>query len=122
VYAPAGPGAPAAPQGEPLKVEPKKATQLDDNKAHLVVKLPDNAKLYVDDQLLKSGPSRRSFVTPDLQPGQAYYYVLRVEIERDGKPVSQSKRVIVRAGQNIEASFVDMPQEATARAGTEVGN
>jgi uncharacterized protein (TIGR03000 family) len=111
--------APAAPpQGEPLKVEPKKATQLDsvDSRAHLVVTLPEKAKLYVDENLMKSGATRRSFVTPELQPGSAYYYDVRVEVERDGKPVTQSKRIVVRAGQNIEASFVNMAQEATAVA------
>jgi uncharacterized protein (TIGR03000 family) len=104
-------------------VEPKKAALRDaaDNQAHLVVELPANAKLYVDDHLMKSTSTRRTFVTPELQPGQTYFYVLRAEVDRDGKTVSQSKRVTVRAGQLVQASFDTTEEVTTARADAEVG-
>jgi uncharacterized protein (TIGR03000 family) len=106
---------PPEKQGEQLETPPKKAAQLFDNQARLVVALPANAKLYVDDNLTKSTSSRRSFVTPELQPGQSYFYVLRAEVDRDGKTVAQSKKVTVRAGQTVETSFLDMGTEATTR-------
>src|SRR5262249_45141643 len=118
---PAQMGAPPAgapKEGEQLQVPPKKSAlrQFGDNQAHLLVELPVNAKLYVDDHLMKSTASRRSFVTPELQPGQTYYYVLRAEVDLDGKTVSETKRVTVRAGQQIQASFGDLETESTARA------
>jgi uncharacterized protein (TIGR03000 family) len=112
------PGTQEAPPVETIKEAPKKSVQgiTSENQAHLVVELPANAKLYVDDHLMKSTSNRRSFVTPDLQLGQAYYYILRAEVERDGKTLAQSRRVTVRAGQSSEISFADMGEQSTTRA------
>jgi uncharacterized protein (TIGR03000 family) len=87
-----------------------------DGQARLIVELPENAKLYVDDHLMKSASNRRSFITPELQAGQTYFYILRAEVDRDGKTVAQSKRVTLRAGQLVETSFVNMQAESTAQA------
>jgi uncharacterized protein (TIGR03000 family) len=83
--------------------------------AKVNVKLPSDAKLYVDDQLTASSNKEvRSFKTPALAVGQDYYYTMRAEYVRDGKPVSTSKRVIVRAGTTVDASF-DAPAAVAAR-------
>ena len=63
--------------------------------------------------------TRRTFNTPQLASGQAYYYIVRAEMVRDGKTVSASKRVIVKAGQEVKASFNDLATEATVRANTQ---
>src|SRR5579875_1946977 len=103
-----------APSGEQLappteeKKPKKEGTMLPTNKAKLVVELPANAKLFIDDKPMKVTSGLRSFNTPELEPGQAYYYMVRVETIRDGKPVSQTRRVIVRAGQIARADFKDM--------------
>ena len=74
--------------------------------AKVNVKLPADAKLYVDDQLTTSNNKEvRSFKTPALAVGQDYYYTMRAEYVREGKTVSTSKRVIVRAGSTVETSF-----------------
>ena len=86
------------------------------NKAKLVVELPPNSKLFIDDKPMKNTSGVRSFNTPDLEPGQAYYYMVRVETVRDGKTVSETRRVIVRAGQVARADFKDLESDAVRTA------
>jgi uncharacterized protein (TIGR03000 family) len=120
--APAAPGGPA-PAGEGLPYPPedtskgkKKETRAPTNKAKLVVELPENAKLFIDDKPMKAASGVRSFNTPELEPGQAYYYLVRVETVRDGKPISETRRVIVRAGQVARANFKDMESDVVRTA------
>jgi uncharacterized protein (TIGR03000 family) len=108
------------PAGAPEKAPPAKPSakpnassyQLPAVQAKLVVSLPADAKLYVDDQLMKATSARRVFRTPQLEAGQAYYYVLRAEVVREGKALAQTKRVIIRPGEDAEASFADLGQSA----------
>jgi uncharacterized protein (TIGR03000 family) len=90
---------------------PEKKTALD-TPARLVVELPADAKLYVDDQLMQTNSARRVFNTPALQAGQTYFYILRAEVEIDGKPVTESKRVLVRAGEEVKATFAELAAAA----------
>jgi uncharacterized protein (TIGR03000 family) len=88
------------------------------NSATLVVELPSDAKLFVDDKPTKStSASRRVFQSPSLEPGNKYSYVLRAELERDGKKYRQTKTIAVRAGQKTTASFAELGTVQTARAG-----
>jgi uncharacterized protein (TIGR03000 family) len=91
---------------EPIPAPEKKSSL--DTRARLIVDLPADAKLFVDDQPMKTASSRRVFRTPILEPGQAYYYILRAEIVRDGTTRTATKRVILRPGEEIEASFADL--------------
>jgi uncharacterized protein (TIGR03000 family) len=83
-------------------------------KAKLVVELPADAKLFIDDQPMKTPSAKRVFSTPTLQKGQAYYYELRAEIVRDGKTITENKRVVVSAGAEIPVTFTEL----LAAAGT----
>jgi uncharacterized protein (TIGR03000 family) len=86
-------------------------------KATLVVDLPANAKLFVDGMPVEEATAGvQSFDTPALQPGQLYYYTVRVETMRDGKPVSESRRILVHAGQVIRADFKELESEAVRTA------
>jgi uncharacterized protein (TIGR03000 family) len=84
------------------------------NRARLIVELPSDAKLYVDDRAMRTGVNPRTFHTPELEPGQLYFYDLRVEVVRDGKPVTESKRVVVKAGEVIRANFPKLETESVA--------
>ena len=66
--------------------------------ARVVVKLPEDARLFIDDDPCPLTSAKRSFDTPDLQPGVTYHYTIRVEVTRAGRAVKESKRVTVRAG------------------------
>lgn len=108
---------PAAPEKVPAP-KPEK-TGAAPSQAKLIVQLPTDAKLYIDDHLMKTTSGQRVFRTPQLEKEQAYYYILRAEYVRDGKTQTATKRVIVRAGQEIRASFDELktPAEMTASAG-----
>jgi len=107
-------------QGEPLgNPKPNKTgdgTMNAPTRAKLVVELPADAKLFIDDMPMKTTSGKRTFSTPALEPGQAYYYIVRIEMERDGKPVSQERRVIVRSGQIARAEFKDVEADAVRTA------
>jgi uncharacterized protein (TIGR03000 family) len=127
MYGPTGTGTPTGeglgePSTDKKDKKDKKGTNgtMLNNKAKLVVELPTDAKLFIDDLPMKTTSNVRAFNTPELERGQAYYYMVRVETVRDGKPVSETRRVIVRAGQTARADFTDMDTEAvrTARVRT----
>lgn len=86
-----------------MKIEDKKTES-----AKLIIEVPADAKLFIDDLPMKTASARRVFSTPNLQPGQTYYYIVRAEVVRDGKTVSETKRVTMKAGDVIRSSFADM--------------
>jgi uncharacterized protein (TIGR03000 family) len=80
----------------------------------MVVEVPADAKLYVDDQLMKTTSERRAFTTPVLDPGETYYYIVRAEVVRDGQKISRTKRVTLRAGEEARAIFAELRAPAVA--------
>jgi uncharacterized protein (TIGR03000 family) len=73
--------------------------------AQLIIDKPADGVIYVDNLPVKSEGATQTFATPILDPSQAYYYMVRVELTRDGKAMSESRRVIVRSGQIIQEQF-----------------
>jgi uncharacterized protein (TIGR03000 family) len=45
------------------------------------------------------------FVTPPLEEGKTYYYVLTAEVERDGQTFVLRRTVAVRPGEETKAEF-----------------
>jgi uncharacterized protein (TIGR03000 family) len=91
----------------PEKVPEKKAMM--QAPAKLIVELPADARLFVDGQLVSSPTTaRREFNVPPLEKGQSYFYELKVEAERDGQTVRESRRVILAAGERVTANFKDL--------------
>jgi uncharacterized protein (TIGR03000 family) len=76
--------------------------------------LPADAKLFIDDQPMKTAASKRTFNTPPLQRGQQYYYILRAQVVRDGKSQTETKRVLLRAGQEVRATFPELAADFLA--------
>src|SRR5262249_34555546 len=97
--------------------KPKEDKTTLSNRARLIVEVPTDAKLYIDDQLMKTTSGRRMFNTPTLEPGQAYYYVLRAEIVRGGQTFAATRQVVVRAGADARANFNDLELTAAAATG-----
>jgi uncharacterized protein (TIGR03000 family) len=83
------------------------------SRATLVVHLPADAKLTVDNTPTKATSDTRRFVTPPLEPGATYRYTLRAEVSRNGVKETTSRNVEVRAGQtsNVTLEFPG-PQRA----------
>lgn len=76
--------------------------------ARVTVRLPAAARLYVDGVLCPLASDTRTFDTPPLRPGRDYAYILKAEVVRDGKTLSNSKRVLVRSGETTSVDFGDM--------------
>lgn len=73
--------------------------------AKVLVSLPADAKLSIDGHVTTSNTAERTFVSPALEAGKEYQYTLTAELVRDGKNVTESKTVIVRAGETTSVNF-----------------
>jgi uncharacterized protein (TIGR03000 family) len=111
------------PYGQPSTPESIPAPKPDDKKtgggtgsvapdrAKVIVQLPADAKLYVDDQPIKISSDNQTFNTPRLDRGQTYYYEVRAEVVRDGKTVVESKRILVKGGQEVSVAFPKLEKD-----------
>jgi uncharacterized protein (TIGR03000 family) len=73
--------------------------------ATLVVSLPADAKLTINDEATTSTSDQRLFVSPTLPPGQEFYYTLKAEVMVNGKPVVVSEVVTVRSGEETKVTL-----------------
>jgi uncharacterized protein (TIGR03000 family) len=73
--------------------------------ATIVVSLPAEAKLTIDDAATRSTSSVRVFSTPTLDNGKDFFYTLKAEIVRDGQTVTATKKVAVRAGEETRVAL-----------------
>jgi uncharacterized protein (TIGR03000 family) len=92
------PATPVAPADGGTIRDPGKKTGMVPAPATIVVSLPAEARLMIDETATASSSERRVFVSPELNPGQEYHYTLKAEWVRDGKPVVVSKQITVSAG------------------------
>jgi uncharacterized protein (TIGR03000 family) len=96
---------PATPQPAVEGTEPPPAPSASANEAEIFVSLPENAKVFVNDLPTTSTGVERHYVSRGLLGGRTYSYKLRVEFERDGKPVVEDKLVRVQAGTAVQLAF-----------------
>lgn len=85
------------------------------NRAQVIVNLPADARLYANGQLTALTSAERVFVSPVLEANHNYQYSLKVEFVRDGKTISDSKVVNVRAGESSQVSFDDRVTKVASR-------
>ena len=93
------------PKGEPKKAETKPPAASLPAPAKVLVSLPADATLSIDGHATTSTTAQRTFVSPALEAGKDYQYTIKVEMVREGKTISESKNVTVRAGETTEVSF-----------------
>ncbi|HEV3116262.1 MAG TPA: TIGR03000 domain-containing protein [Gemmataceae bacterium] len=84
--------------------------------ATIVVDLPSDARLFVDDEPTTSTSARRVFESPKLEARNNYSYMLRAELQRDGQTYQQTKKIFVRAGRETMTSFSELGIMQTAQA------
>ncbi len=101
--APVAPMPPAEPVKEPIKKGDKGA--MAPAPATIVVSLPADARLTIDDTATSATSAHRVFVSPELAPGREYFYTLKAEWVRDGKAVVVSKQVTVSAGNESKVTI-----------------
>jgi uncharacterized protein (TIGR03000 family) len=73
--------------------------------ASILVRLPADAKLTIDDNPTQSTSGERRFVSPPLQPGKEFRYVLKASIVRGGETITATQNVMVRAGKESEVTL-----------------
>jgi len=101
----------------PSESLPKPTAPPEKTTAFLVVELPADAQLFIDDKATTSTGTRRSYCTLPLAPlatGEAYYFELRAQTVRDGQTVSEARRVFLRPGQTVQTSFASLVETSVA--------
>ena len=88
-------------------------SQETERRTTLIVRLPADAKLVIDDQETKQTGAVRRFSSPPLMPDKTYRYTLEWTYQKDGKPVTKTKVVRFRAGDEKE---VDLRKEKADEA------
>ena len=66
---------------------------------------PNQAKVYVNGTPTTSTGSKRTFASVNLKPGLKYQYTIDAVVEKDGKTYSESKTIIVGAGDVKTVAF-----------------
>ena len=79
------------------------------------VKVPTDAKVFVNDRATTSIGTDRDYISRDLQAGASYNYDVRAEFMRDGKLVTEIKSVQLIAGQVGNLDFTQVGEVAEAR-------
>ncbi len=73
---------------------------------HLVVKLPESAKVFVNGKLTSTTGEVRRFVSRDLKEDQAYRFEVKAVLtHEDGSEVFQNKTVVINSGFAEELTF-----------------
>lgn len=80
----------------------------------LTIDLPADAKLLFNGTAASGTGATRTFSTVPLEPGTDYGYELTAEVVRDGRVVTVTERVVVRAGETAKVTL--NPGVATASA------
>jgi uncharacterized protein (TIGR03000 family) len=110
------PGGPPKDGGKPpVGGPPKEEAFFGNAPATLVVTLPADAKLKIDDYVTTSTSGTRVFTTPTLEAGKTFHYTLKAEIVRDGKPMLIEQNVAVRAGQSTPVTLSEKAAAVAAK-------
>jgi uncharacterized protein (TIGR03000 family) len=80
----------------------------------VIVRVPAGARLYINGQLMHASGNVRRFDIPYLPAGKPVTYEFRAEVVRQGRPISESKQVLVRARQTTEVDFSSLDPVAPA--------
>ena len=80
----------------------------------LLVKVPTDAKIFVNGKATTTTGTERQFVSRGLVRGATYNYEVRAEMVRDGEPVTITKTARLTAGGNAELAFSETDSETIA--------
>jgi uncharacterized protein (TIGR03000 family) len=89
------------------------ATQIQ-KPAMVVVKAAADVKITVNGHVTARRATEESFLTPKLPAGRPFAYVFQAEAMRDGKKVTRTERITVRAGQKTAVDFSDLDRVAVS--------
>jgi len=118
---PAAPMVPGAPAAQPPMLPMGTMLAPPQDSVTMNVRVPGEAKVYVNGMATTSTGNQRRYVSNGLEPGFNYTYELRAEIERDGKLVTTTKTVKVKAGDVTDVS-IDFEQAQENKVASEPVN
>jgi uncharacterized protein (TIGR03000 family) len=75
------------------------------SRARITVRLPAEARLFVNDVLCTLGSETRSFQTAELPAGRRYAYTFKAEMARAGQAHTETRRVVFEGGQEVRVDF-----------------
>jgi uncharacterized protein (TIGR03000 family) len=94
---------------------PDEATGLDAS-ASLIVSVPADAKVFVNDRPTTSTGTERHYMSNGLKAGRTYSYTIRAEVVRDGQTITETKAVKLAAGRRADLAFaLAAPAETQTR-------
>lgn len=96
---------PALPAKTPVAATYNRKDALSRDSALLLVKVPAEAKVFINDQLTVSTGADREYVSRDLLSGPQYKFVVRAEFVHNGRTASENKTVQLTAGQTANLDF-----------------
>jgi uncharacterized protein (TIGR03000 family) len=83
--------------------------------ATIEVHLPAGARLKVNNVMAgQSSSGSRKLVSPPLERGKSFHYTLKAELVRDGRTLTASKRIAVRAGEVKQVNLELPAQDGTS--------
>jgi uncharacterized protein (TIGR03000 family) len=86
--------------------------------ALVIVKLPDDAELWIDDARTVQEGSYRRFVTPALEPGHQFFCTLRVRWHIKDADLTRVEKVHVERGESVTVNFLTVDSWTGVRAET----
>lgn len=102
---PATPGTPNTPPTAAPAVPQKPAPAI------LIIEVPPQATLWIEDQRMSQTGPVRSFQSPPLQPGKTYLYKIRLSWPGpNGQPITTEHEITVQAGQTQRIDFRPLAQ------------
>jgi uncharacterized protein (TIGR03000 family) len=102
-YAPQTPAVPAAFESDGLS-------------ARLVVRMPEDARLVIDDTDVAGTGEVRKFTTPPLVPGKMYHYDVRATWIDGGRQVVRERHIQFQGGDRVDIDFLAAAAPETERA------
>jgi uncharacterized protein (TIGR03000 family) len=100
IAAPPMPKTPDAPKDKSGATGPAPAT--------VIVKAPLDVHITANGLATERKSAEQAFITPNLDPDHSYSYTFQAEAVRDGKTVTSTKQVIVKAGVEAKVDFTDL--------------
>jgi uncharacterized protein (TIGR03000 family) len=76
--------------------------------ATVIVKAPLDVRVTVNGAVTERTKTEQVFTTPALDAGRSYSYEFKAEAVRDGKTVTRTQKVVVKAGRQSDADFSDL--------------
>ncbi len=72
------------------------------------MQVPAGATFSVNNMDIPLRTATPVFITPPLEPGRDYFYDVKITAVEDGKTVTRTKRVTIRAGEVVQLNYADM--------------